>query len=93
MKHLLSASSKLVILEIFLAAERSFISSCELLAFSRTFHKQGTKVPRPTAMQGGLLSHPPILLLIHPACPSLSHRSSEVDFQSCSVCTEEAPEV
>lgn len=93
MKHLLSASSKLVILEIFLATERNFISSCELLALSRAFHKQGTRVPRPTAIQGGLLSHPPLLLLIHPACPSLSHRSSEVDFRSCSVCTEVASEV
>lgn len=93
MKHLLSASSKLVILEIFLASKRNFISSCELLAFSLAFHKQGTRVPRPTAIQGGLLSHPPFLLLTHPVCPSLSHWSLEADFRSCSVCTEEPPEV
>lgn len=55
MKHLLSPASKLVILEISLPRERNYISSCELLAFSPAFRKQGTRFPCPRAIRDGLL--------------------------------------
>lgn len=92
MKHLLSRSSKLVILEIPLPRERNYISSCELVAFSLAFCKRGTRAPCPMAIQDGLVSRPLRPLLARPGCPSLLHWSLDVCFRSCSTCTEELPE-
>lgn len=55
MKHLLSPSSKLVILEISLPREWHYISSCEVLAFSLAFYKEGTRFSCPVEIRDELV--------------------------------------
>lgn len=74
-KHLLSPSSQLVLLEISLPGE-NYISSCELLALSLAFHKQGTRFPCPGAIQDELGGHPlhwaaASAPCTRPACPGI----------------------